>query len=148
MVAESNIPELPFNIDYADDLTVLEYYLSQVEVCTKARYTVQYLEYYILKRMESRDASIARVGGIEAKIKYKPTQYNTSILYRLKEVLESSVVSDVYTPEHQETITVPEKWDGRKIRGLLKYGKAVQEIIDLATFPKQPSGIEVQRIDG
>jgi len=47
--------------------------------------------------------------------------YDTSILAGLREITDPDDLDGVYTPEHEETRTVPERWDMGKGRKLLKY---------------------------
>ena len=60
------------------------------------------------------------------------TEWDKSKLSQLREMFSPDELKDIYTPEHEEVVTIPEKWNMAKGRRLLKYGSEVSSIIDSA----------------
>lgn len=148
MTLQSNIPDLPFDPHLVDSGTVVNYiYLQQLEQDIIRR-RITYLKYYLLKQMEDNGASILRHGNLQAKLKYNSTQYNPSKLHALREVLDETVLQGIYTAPISEWVWIetPEKWDGRGLRGLDKYGKQVQEILTDAKLPNPAIDVIVSKV--
>ena len=132
-----------------EDSAIIEYiYNLNTNIADKQKQSQQ-AQYILFKRMEANNASIIRHGNLEAKLKFKPVQYDKSILFGLQEVLDPTVFATVYTApyEYPEIIKVPENWDGRVIRGLGKFGKPVQDILERAKLPNPPVDIEISEVE-
>ena len=93
------------------------------------------LEMEILARMEADGATEFVTERAVAKVE-SDWSYDPSRLHRLRELLAPEVLEEGYTPAHEETVQVPERWDGRKMRYWTKYGADVAAILDAARVLK------------
>ena len=64
--------------------------------------------------------------------------YDASILAGLREITDPDDLAGIYTPEHEETRTVPERWNMGKGRKLLKYSGDHAAIISDAKIYGSP----------
>ena len=92
----------------------------------------------IIEKMEEDGATIARSDKHVAKLTPK-VSYDSSILANLREITAPEDLVGVYSPEHQEVRTVPEKWNMTKGKKLLKLGNDHKAIIDDAKIFGNPS---------
>lgn len=122
------------------------------------------LEYIWAKRLEEENARdfrqraemelIRRLEGSGAKEVFHPDLtcvletpspvYDISRLKMLGELLDPEVLKTVRVLEHEDIITVPEKWDGRVLRTLgHKYGHEVDDVIQGAKMPGGPPRLKI-----
>lgn len=135
------------SLDSLDNKTLLEICKYTEDKAEELNKQLGILKYIILKRMITDNASMMQHGRLRCKIKYQPPKYENHKLHPLFEILDPDLLKDAYTPAHEELIQVAEKWDGRKLRALLKHGEAVAEIINNAKLPSAPSDIEIEVIE-
>jgi len=83
------------------------------------------------RRMLERRATAIDHPTIECKLEHKPT-YDYGLLVALKEEVSDEILFTGYVPAHEETITVPEKWDMRVVKTWPKYGSNIGAIITQA----------------
>jgi hypothetical protein len=102
------------------------------EAISSLRDTLGHLDMEITRWMEAEGASaIPHDTHLVSFTPGKPT-YRYDILAGLREILPPEVIEKAWMPEHEETVTVPEKWDIRVVNGFTKYGTEVQAIIGRA----------------
>ena len=62
--------------------------------------------------------------------------YDPSRLAGLGELVPPDVLATGFTPAHEETVRVPDKWDMRRVLPWKKYGDQVAAVLDKARFLK------------
>lgn len=97
----------------------------------------QRMEYEIIKRMEAEGATALTHPGYDVELKSKP-EYDRTKLAGLREIVPPDELPKGFTPEHSETVQVPEKWDLRRVLTWKKYGRDAQAILEAATLPGAP----------
>ena len=72
--------------------------------------------------------------------------YDATILARLREITDPDDLDGIYYPEHEETRTVPERWNMAKGRKLLKYsGDHAAIIADAKIYGSPKVKIEIEK---
>jgi len=103
---------------------------------------LQEAEYYIglqiIGEMEERGATEARTDAGTVKLVTKNT-YDPAKLAALREITDPRDLEGIYTPEHQETITVKERWNMTAGRKLARLGADHQRTIEDARIPGRPT---------
>jgi|TARA_Y100000310_G_scaffold343146_1_gene449433 hypothetical protein len=91
------------------------------------------IEMELRQRMESLGATQLAAEGYEIIDEGKKV-YDFNRLVALREILPDSVISEAFTPAHEETIDVADKWDMRKVQHWpKKYGHDVADIVGRST---------------
>ena len=102
------------------------------------------LEMELTHRMESRGAKEIFHAALTCVLETPSPAYDTSKLRLLAELLGPDVLKTVCVPEHEDLVTIAEKWDGRVLRTLgRKYGNDVSEIIEGAKVPGGPARLKI-----
>lgn len=96
------------------------------------------------RRMRDADATALPDPEFTIQRRYRTPIYDDSILCELRERLSPEDLTGVYTPEHEETVTIQAKWDGRRLPGLKRFGGEIADIIDAGTV-RPFAGVEVKR---
>lgn len=104
------------------------------EALTRERYEI---EQELMRRMAADGATILDHPRYDVTLTAK-IEYDRGKLHPLRELVPPEVVAKGYTPEHEETVVVPERWNMTKVKTWAKYGKAAQEIIEAAAFKSAP----------
>ena len=103
---------------------------------------LQEAEYYlglqIIGEIEGRGATEARTDAGVVTLATKST-YDPGKLAALREITDPRDLDGVYAPEHEETITVKEKWNMTRGRALARLGAEHQRIIEEARIPGRPT---------
>ena len=88
----------------------------------------------ILHRIESANATTLVSGRYEATRNSASPTLDYARLVTLKEgIMADQDLLECYTPEHEETVTVPEKWSLQKLKKFAnKYGDPVGKVLELA----------------
>ena len=123
--------ELARKIREKTDAELIEYLADNREYLQTLRDIIGITEMEITGRLENRNATIMRGENKTVEISSK-TEWDKSKLSQLREMFSPDELKDIYTPEHEEVVTVPEKWNMAKGKRLLKYGSEVSSIIDSA----------------
>ena len=110
---------------------LIQYLADNREYLQTLRDIIGITEMEITSRLENRNATIMRGENKTVEISSK-VDWDKSKLSQLREMFSPDALKDLYTPEHEEVVTVPEKWNMAKGRRLLKYGSEVSSIIDSA----------------
>ena len=74
----------------------------------------------------------------------RSVSYDASILAALREITDPADLDGIYYPEHEQTKTVPEKWNMAKGRRLLKFSGDHAAIIEDAKIFGSPR-IQIER---
>ena len=86
----------------------------------------------LLARMNERGAKGIPDAAYDVKMEENVT-YDQAAFTPLKEVFLGDDLKTVYTPEHEETVTVKEKWDTVRVKAMAsKYGDAAKLIVEQA----------------
>ena len=123
--------ELARKIREKTDAELIQYLADNREYLQTLRDIIGITEMEITSRLENRNATIMRGENKTVEISSK-TEWDKSKLSQLREMFSPDELKDIYTPEHEEVVTIPEKWNMAKGRRLLKYGSEVSSIIDSA----------------
>ena len=123
--------ELARKIREKTDAELIQYLADNREYLQTLRDIIGITEMEITSRLENRNATIMRGEKKTVEISSK-VDWDKSKLSQLREMFSPDELKDIYTPEHEEVVTVPEKWNMAKGRRLLKYGSEVSSIIDSA----------------
>lgn len=123
--------ELARKIREKTDAELIQYLADNREYLQTLRDIIGITEMEITGRLENRNATVMRGENKEVEISSK-VDWDKSKLSQLREMFSPDELKDIYTPEHEEVVTVPEKWNMAKGRRLLKYGSEVSSIIDSA----------------
>ena len=100
------------------------------------------IEQEIWRRLRQAESEGAQVGSIPSaqyicEDATRPT-YDQAALVPLRDLLTQPDLAACFTPEHQETMTVPDKWDMRKVLPLARRSAEVQHVVNRATIPGTP----------
>ena len=123
--------ELARKIREKTDAELIEYLADNREYLQTLRDIIGITEMEITGRLENRNATIMRGENKTVEISSK-VDWDKSKLSQLREMFSPDELEGIYTPEHEEVVTVPEKWNMAKGKRLLKYGSEVSSIIDSA----------------
>ena len=97
------------------------------------------LEGELFQRMRSRDASAIDHDNVECKLEPQEEVDRAALRGIIElEGIPQDVLAEAFTPEHTETVTVPDKWNLTKLKPLQKYNGAVTTIIDSARQQLDP----------
>ena len=96
-----------------------------------------HVEMLLRQRLLERGATEIPHPSLTVKLESRFGGYDLSRIQVLKELLPPDVIAEAYTPAHEETIQVPDKWDGRKLLGWPKrFGKEVAAVLEAAELPR------------
>lgn len=127
-------------IQILSDAQLLGRFHAAREALWVARDEVGRCEQEIIRRAEERGA----IGIIDPDGRFQCTvtrqnAYDQTAFTPLLELLTHEQLQKVYEPEHQETRTVPAKWDTvRLIAEARRIGKQALDIIEQARMPGAP----------
>ena len=96
------------------------------------------LELELRQRMEAEGATAIAHPDLLCELQYPSPTYDYGKLRGLAELVPPEELAKGFTPAHEETRVVPDKWNMVKIKPLAKYGAAVAEIIEGAAIPRTP----------
>ena len=96
------------------------------------------LELELRQRMEAEGATAIPHPSLLCELQYPSPTYDYGKLRGLAELVPPEELAKGFTPAHEETRVVPDKWNMVKIKPLAKYGAAVAEIIEGAAIPRTP----------
>jgi hypothetical protein len=95
------------------------------------------IEWELTRMMQADGATALSHPSYEVKLTYRPT-YDYTKLAGLRELVPEAELGRSYTPEHEETVTVPARWDMRKALTLKKFGAGVAELLERARVMGEP----------
>ena len=122
------------DIKTLSDSNLIELYVDEKQQLDNIRERISYIEFVIHQKMEKNNAKIIRNSCHEVEKKAGTATYDPSVLRQLFEHFSEDELIEgrIYYPQHEETITVPEKFNMGKGRVLKKHGQHVADIIDSA----------------
>ncbi len=94
----------------------------------------QYIKFLLLKKMKSSKATKLQHPDIDCVAKVGQTEYNYGELGKVRELLDKEDIAKFYTPEHEDTIIIKEKYDMRVGNGFRQYGGDIAKFLDEATI--------------
>ena len=117
-----------------NDNELIELYVDEKQQLDNIRERISYIEYVIHQKMEQNNATIMRTSSHEVEKKAGTATFDPSVLRQLFEHFSEDELIEqrIYYPQHEETITVPEKFNMGKGRVLKKHGQHIADIIDSA----------------
>jgi hypothetical protein len=119
-----------------DDI-LLNMYDDALAALAAAREQVGKLEQEILRRADERGATGLPSDIYTCKINTTHT-YDPSVLVQLKELLSTDELAQCWVMEHKEWITMPEKWDVRKLLPIARvHGDEALGIVEQAKIPER-----------
>ena len=133
------------------DGELVDYYEKIKQQSLMAQAQEQYAEFVLIQRMNANESTEMMgdiTDGKALKIVKTPRsiEWDYSILSQLKEYFPPEQLKGVYTPEHDETITVKEKWNMTKGKTLAKFGVEQAQIIDDARIENRYK-IEIKEVN-
>jgi hypothetical protein len=122
------------DIKTLSDSNLIELYVDEKQQLDNIRERISYIEFVIHQKMEKNNAKIMRNSSHEVEKKAGTSTFDPSVLRQLFEHFSEDELIEqrIYYPQHEETITVPEKFNMGKGRVLKKHGQHVADIIDSA----------------
>lgn len=125
------------SITYQDE--TLLYLLAQARSRSKeATDEAQRLEYEAIRRIQERGAKSLFSVDFEAVLEYR-VEYDQPGLRALLEVLPAEGIMESFSPQHEETRTVPDKWDVTKAKKwAAKIGTEALAILEKAKIEGNP----------
>ena len=96
------------------------------------------IELKLRQRMEAEGATAIAHPTLTCELKAPTPTYDYGKLHGLAELVPPDVLATGYTPPHEETVTVPERWDARVFKTWAKYGAGVARVINDAAIPGTP----------
>lgn len=102
------------------------------------------VEWFLQRRMEDDGATVYETGTHKVELKAS-VRYDQGRLTPILELLAQDELTDAraYEPEHEETHTVPAKWNMTKLKPFARYGKAIADIIEDAKL-QGPSRVAIK----
>lgn len=114
------------------DAMVAELVTAKDKLKTQEKY-VYYVERSLIETMQARGATVAKTSGGTATLTTAVT-YDYSKLAMLREITEPQSLTG-YTPAHEETTLVPEKWDMTRAKPMSRLSTEHAQIISSAQIP-------------
>jgi hypothetical protein len=90
------------------------------------------------RRLEQRGATKIFDEDYTCTLEMGTPTIDLNIMAALKELLPPDVLAEGFTPEHDVTETVPDKWDLRKANTWMQAGGDVAEVIERAKIFRSP----------
>jgi len=121
--------ELKKRLEYLNDEELIVEFVRVMEEFKQVRDHLDYLRMILTQRMEATGATVMR-GTLHNIIGTIRSDYDYSILAKLREYLDPDELEGMYTPAHDEMIQVEEKWNMTQTKKLLKLGDPYSGIIN------------------
>ena len=103
------------------------------------------LEQELQRRLEERGATELPHPTLEVKLEYPSPTYDPQKMHALMELVEPSTIAEAFTPQHEQTVLVPESCDMRQVRGWPKrFGDGVAAALERAKLPGGPPKLRVK----
>jgi len=90
------------------------------------------IEFVLQGRMNERGASAIPDTVLDVRMDRGTPSIDLLAIQTLRELLPPEVIQEGCVEEHEETVTVPERWDQRKMNSWLKFGDEVAAVIERA----------------
>ena len=112
-----------------NDEDLVEEFARVVQEFEQIRDQLGIIRMLLTQRMEGTGATVMR-GTLHNVVGTVKSDYDYSILARLREFLDPDELEGMYTPEHDEVTRVGEKWNMTQTKKLLKLGEPFSTIIE------------------
>ena len=125
-----------------DDDALLDCYATARMMLDYEKRALGMAEMEILHRMTERGATTIPSARYDCQRRDK-VEYDPAAFTPLKEIfVQPGDLERCWTPEHQETVTVPEKWSTVKVKAVAReYGDAALAIVERARMVR-PAGLK------
>ena len=120
------------NYSEETDRGLLEYWAGYNRVERDSREQRQRVEMELQKRMRERGATAIPHESLDVRLDAGTPSLDPSIIMMAHEFLPPEIIDEAYTPAHEETVRVADRWDGRKVATWSKYGTEVAAIVKRA----------------
>lgn len=134
---------------YSDNQALLDHWINIDAHETFLRKCREDIEFELQQRMEAEGIKVLPHESLTCELKTASPDYEWGKLRAIAEHVPPEEFAKGFTPAHEETRMVPDRWNMTKIKPLIKYGTIVAEIIESATISKRAKlkierkGIEV-----
>jgi hypothetical protein len=91
------------------------------------------IEMVLQRRMQANNAK--KLFSTTLSVELGPPSYDLPKLQSLGELLPPGIFEKGFTPAHEETRQVPDKFDMRTVNSWRSYGQHIVDIIELAELP-------------
>lgn len=126
-------------MDNVTDAELLADYKVALDVLKATRESAGRLEYEIIKRAKEKGARVMLGdNGLSVNLDYGTPAVDYNVLAQLRERIPPETIAEGCTPEHEETITVPEKWNMTTVNKWAAFGSEEAEIIKRAKLYGRP----------
>jgi len=123
------------DVNTLTDEELIQLYVDDSDQATYYRDRAGRVGLILQQRMEERGATAIPDEHYEVRLKEGSPTWDYGILGQLREIIPPDELAKGYTPEHEQTVMVPESWNMTKIKPLAKYGNDVATIIERARIP-------------
>ena len=120
-----------------DTDSLLQYWLRYTALIARNQENVDRIERELILRMEAEGATEIPHPDFEVKLK-RSSSWDYSRLATLGELVPEAELAKAHTPEHEETVVVPDKWDMRKALTFKKFGREVEAVLEAARLLGAP----------
>jgi len=124
------------------DEQLLHHYAVAQQMLDYEKRALGMAEMEIRRRMDERGATTIPSARYDCQRRDK-VEYDPAAFTPLKEIfVQPGDLERCWTPEHQETVTVPEKWSTVKVKAVAReYGDAALAIVERARMVR-PAGLK------
>ena len=134
---EPDGPSVAGNTTNADLESLVDDYAASLAFIRQQTEVLERTEYQIIAALDAQGATVMDHPRYHVEVSRK-TEWAKDKLYMLAEFVPPDALAKAFTPAHEETITVAEKWDVRKVLPLAKYGECAKAIIESARIEGAP----------
>ena len=121
------------------DQTLLSAYAAHLNNIRLSQAESGHIQQELIRRMSERQATSIPSESFICELTVKDT-YDQVSFGPLKEILKEVDLATCYTPAHEETVQVPDRWQTVRVKALARrYGAEAQEVVDRARIPGAPS---------
>lgn len=134
------MPVIPFmaHDNWTDDM-LLHTYAARLANIEQLQAKNGRIEQELMRRMSERQARSIPSEEFICELTVKDT-YDQTSYGPLKEIFNEVDLETCYTPAHEETVQVPDRWQTVRVKALARrYGAEAQEVVDRARIPGAPS---------
>lgn len=128
--------------DWTDE-DLVEEFARVTQIVKQERDHLGYIQMLITQRMEENGATVmpGKLHDIEGTVR---TEYDYSILAKIRERLDPDDLEGMYTPAHDTVVHVEENWNMQQTKKLLKRGEPFTTYINDAKMTTGRMKIKVK----
>ena len=124
--------------NWTDEMLLSEY-AEYLQAVVDLQAASGHIQQELIRRMSERQATSIPSEKFICELTVKDT-YDQVSFGPLKEILNEADLATCYTPAHEETVQVADRWQTVRIKALARrYGAEAQEVVDRARIPGAPS---------